>query len=477
MAEQTIRLDGEPKGAVLRFAPNPNGPLTIGHARGVVVNSYLARKYDGRFILRFDDTDPRTKRPLAEAYDWIIKDCQWLGATPDEIVKASQNMDTYHEIAKKLIYGGHAYVCVCQRQAFKTSKAQGIECPCRKNSIDKNIELWDMMHRDIKEGDAVLRIKTDMRHPDPALRDWSAFRIIDSEHPLTGDRYRVWPLLDFESAIEDHIRGVTHIIRGIDLMDSGLKQRFLYGYLGWEYPKTILWGRLSIEDIGKFSTSQMAQDIISGKYTGWDDPALPTLRALKRRGIAPESIRDFMLGLGLSNNAVSISLENIYSVNRKRLDSLVNRYFFISEPVRLHVDGIPGRTIRMPLHPSFKDRGVRQQCMSEKTCLYISRSDADFERQEIVKLMGLPCIEVTSVDDDAVHARYVCQSHKKARKIQCVQDYVACTIIRPDGRDEGFCETECAKLDVGTVVQFERYGFARLESKSADGLIFVFAHK
>ncbi len=477
MAEESIKLDGDPKGAVLRFAPNPNGPLTIGHARGVVVNSYLAKKYSGKFILRFDDTDPRTKRPLVEAYDWILEDCEWLGATVDEKVIASENMCTYYEYAVQLIKAGHAYVCSCERLAFKTMKSQGMKCPCRPNDPEKNMALWEAMHNDTPEGGAVLRIKTDMQHSDPALRDWTAFRIIDSDHPLTGDKYRVYPLLDFESAIEDHIRGVTHIIRGIDLMDSGLKQKFLYDYMGWEYPATILWGRLKIEDVGKFSTSQMGQDIASGKFTGWDDPALPTLRALRRRGIAPESIIEFMLSLGLSNNAISLSLDNLYSINRKRLDETTNRYFFIADPVKLHVEGIPGKTIRMPLHPSFKERGAREQCMQEESCFYISKADTEFGPSEVVKLMGLPCVEVSSVDADGVHTKYVPGNHKKTRKLQCVQDYVACTVIKPDGVDIGYCETECAELEVGTIVQFERYGFARLDSKSKDGLTFVFAHK
>jgi len=475
MAEETLKLSGDPKGAVLRFAPNPNGRLTIGHARGVVVNNYLAKKYDGKFILRFDDTDPRTKRPLPEAYEWIVEDCKWLGAVPDQIVRASENIDTYYSYAKKLIGAGHAYVCTCEQMAFKTSKAQGLACPCRPKTPEENLAGWEAMLSTTCEGEAVLRIKTDMSHDDPALRDWTAFRIIESDHPLTGDKYRVWPLLDFESAIEDHLRGVTHIIRGIDLLDSGLKQKFLYGYLGWEYPETILWGRLKIEDIGKFSTSQMAADIASGKFTGWDDPALPTLAAFRRRGIHPDSITEFMVSLGLSASAITISLDNLYSINRKRLDEKVNRYFFIADPTKLFVTGIPGKTIRMPLHPGFKERGVREQCMQDGSCLYISKKDSEMAAGEIVKLMGLPCIEVESVDADGIKAKYVPGRHKKTKKIQCVQNYVTCRLLRPDGVDEGYCEPQVAELPIGTVVQFERYGFARLEAKG-DDLTFVFAH-
>ncbi len=475
MAEETVRLEEDPEGAVLRFAPNPNGPLTIGHARGIVVNHHLARKYGGKLILRFDDTDPKTKKPLKEAYDWIIEDCGWLGCEPDEVVRASENLPVYYDHAVKLIESGKAYVCTCERNAFRTKKNQGIACPCRDNQVEENKSGWERMFSDYKEGEAVLRIKTDIKHPDPALRDWVAFRILDAEHPLTGLKYRVWPMLDFESAIEDHVRGVTHIIRGKDLMDSGLKQQYVYGYLGWTYPEVILWGRIKIGGLGKFSTSQMSEDIASGKYGGWDDPALPTLRAFRRRGIRPEAIKEFMLGLGLSDSAVSVSMDNLYAVNRRILDEETDRYFFIPDPVKLYVEGLPGKTVRMPLHPSFKARGVREWCIRQGSCLYISKRDLNFGRDETVKLMGLPCIQVESVEDGEVKAKYVPGSGKKKQKIQCIQEYVECTVLRPDGVDTGYCEPQCMELETGAIIQFERYGFCRLDSKE-DGLTFVFAH-
>ncbi|MFH1055145.1 MAG: glutamate--tRNA ligase, partial [Candidatus Altiarchaeota archaeon] len=465
MAEDTMRLEGNPTGVVLRFAPNPNGPLSLGHARGVVTNYYIAKKYQGRFILRFDDTDPRTKKPLKEAYTWIVEDCKWLQCEPDEVVTASENIESYYGYAVKLIEMGHAYICTCEREAFKTKKNQMLECPCRGKTPKENHEGWELMFNGYKEGEAVLRIKTDIRHPDPALRDWTAFRIIDDEHPLVGRRYRVWPMLDFESAIEDHVRGVTHIIRGIDLMDSGLKQKYVYDYLGWKYPNVILWGRIQIEETGRFSTSKMAEDIASGKYSGWDDPQLPTLRALKRRGILAESIKEFMLSLGLSDSAASVSMENLYSVNRKILDEKANRYFLIPDPIVLTVEGLPGKTIRMPLHPTFKDRGVREQCLREGICLQIPKKDALLTSGEIVKLMGLPCIRVESVGDGFVNAKYAPGEHKAAKKIQCLQDYMDCAVMKPDGTvDQGYCDPQCKNLDVGTILQFERYGFCRLDS-------------
>jgi glutamyl-tRNA synthetase len=477
MSEDNLKLPGDPKGAVLRFAPNPNGPLTLGHARGVITNHYLAKKYGGRFILRFDDTDPRTKKPVREAYKWIPEDCAWLGCPPDEIVTASENVESYYRYAEELIRKGHAYVCTCEREAFKTRKDQMLPCPHRGNSPEENMAGWKRMFDGYAEGEAVLRIKTDIAHPDPALRDWAAFRILEAEHPLVGGRHRVWPMLDFESAIEDHVRGVTHIIRGIDLADSGLKQKYLYDYLGWTYPEVILWGRIQLDEIGKFSTSKMAQDIASGLFSGWDDPRLPTLRALRRRGILPEAVKGLMLSLGLSDSAASVSMENLYSLNRSFLDGNTNRYFFIPDPVKLLAVGMPGKTVRLPLHPTFKERGVREYCLEEGGCLYIPRKDSDLKAGDVVKLMGLPCVTVQGVEDGVVKAAYSPADPKKAKKIQCIQEFVECEVMKPDGGlDTGYCEPQCARLEPGTIVQFERYGFARLERRQAGMLTFVYAH-
>ena len=269
---------------VMRFSPNPNGPPTLGSVRGIIINSEYAKRYDGKFILRFDDTDPQTKKPMLEAYDWYLKDCEWLDAVPDKVIIASDRIDIYYEYAEKLIKLQKAYVCFCSAEEFKANKDSKKPCPHREQDLDKNLKLWkEMLDGVYGEKEAVLRVKTDISHPNPALRDWVAFRIVKATHPRTGDKYLVWPMLDFESGLEDHLLGVTHIIRGKDLRDSGGRQRFLYDHFDWVYPETIHWGRIKIHEFGKFSTSSLKREIESGKYSGWDDPRLPTLSALKKK--------------------------------------------------------------------------------------------------------------------------------------------------------------------------------------------------
>ena len=312
-------LNNATKGkVVLRFAPNPNGPLSFGHARGLVINSTYREMYDGEFILRFDDTDTKVKPPMLEAYERIQEETTWLtGRSPDRVVIASDRIETYYEHASTMLEQGYGYVCRCSAEDFKEHRIAKTNCPCRTQSVQDNTTLWNMMlNGKYKPGDAVVRVKTDMTLKNPALRDWPALRIQDTaQHPHPrpeiGSKYTVWPLLDFQSAVEDHLQGVTHIIRGKDLMDSTRKQTLLYEHFGWTYPETLYWGRVKVHEWGGFSTSQMRSDIEGGRYTGWDDPRLPTLQALRMRGTQAEALRSFWLELGITQKDISVPLATL----------------------------------------------------------------------------------------------------------------------------------------------------------------------
>ena len=179
-----------------------------------------------------------------------------------------------------------------------TSFVAGAAASGFKHYYNRFAEEEDMNDGKINQGDAVVRVKTDLDLPNPALRDWPALRIQHAPHPMVGKLYKVWPLLDFQSAVEDHLQGVTHIVRGKDLMDSTRKQTLLYEHFGWKYPETLYWGRVKVHEFGGFSTSGMREDINQGKFDGWDDSRLPTISALRRRGFQSQAIREFWLDLG-----------------------------------------------------------------------------------------------------------------------------------------------------------------------------------
>lgn len=479
MMDFSFKLPGNTERVVVRFAPNPNGPPTLGSARGIVVNSELARQYKGEFIIRFDDTDPKVKKPLPEAYGWYLEDCEWLGAKPDKVVTASDRLDRYYKVAEELVKQGNAYVCTCSQEEFKRKKDLKKACQHRDTEADANLAEWrKMLAGEYREKEAVLRIKTEVDHPDPALRDWVAFRILEAEHPRqeVGSKYTVWPTLDLESAIEDHDQGITHILRGKDLMDSGKRQKYVYDYLGWTYPEVVLWGRVKIEDYGRLSTSGMAEAIANGEYEGWDDPRLPTIRALKRRGITADAIRNFMLDLGIGENDISLSTENLYAENRKILDPIADRYFFIPDPLEFIVEGAVNGEAKLPLNPSHREKGYRTLEYTAGKPVYLAREDiGSLEEGDEVRLMNLFNFKTAT---EPMRGVYAPGKNLKVKKIQWLQDYVNATVVMPDNtRVSGYCEPACKELDEGAIIQFERFGFARLDSKKDGELVFYYTHR
>ena len=467
-------LDGAEKGVVMRFAPNPNGPPTLGSARGIIVNSEYVKKYGGKFIIRFDDTDPVKKRPMPEAYGWYLEDCEWLGAHPDLVITASERVDQYYPIAEELIRRGGAYVCGCPQAVFKEHKDKGIECEHRGRSVEDNLSLWkQMLDGTLAEGQAVLRVKTDMHHKDPAIRDWPAFRIVTTPHPLVGAKYRVWPLLDFESAVEDHLLGTTHIIRGKDLADSGSRQRYLYAHLGWQYPRVIHWGRIKIHQFGSFSTSKLRKAIEAGEYSGWDDPRVPTVRAVRGRGIRAEALRKFMIDLGVGETDISISMDSIYAENRKIIDPEANRRFFVWDPVALEVEGDVPAVAHAPLHPAI-DRGTREIPAGKR--LFICKSDlAALKVGDNIRLKDLCNVQITSLEP----ARALFLAKDMGQRTRIIHwapvDGPRVVVMKPDGTDEGVGEAGIAE-ELGRVVQFERYGFVRISSVG-ERIVANFAHR
>ena len=457
---------------VMRFSPNPNGPPTLGSIRGIIVNSEYAKRYNGKFILRFDDTDPQTKKPMLEAYDFYLNDCEWLDAIPDEVIIASDRIDLYYEYAEKLIEMKKAYVCFCSAEEFKGYKDAKKQCPHRDLDPDENLKLWkEMVDGVYDEKEAVLRVKTDISHPNPALRDWVAFRIVKAIHPRTGDKYCVWPMLDFESGLEDHILGVTHIIRGKDLRDSGGRQRFMYDHFGWVYPETIHWGRMKVHEFGKFSTSSLKKEIESGKYSGWDDPRLPTSCALKRRGIKPQAIRNFMLNLGVLETDINLSLETLFSENKKVVDEIANRYFFVWDPVKIEIEG-GTKVANPPIHPNKKER----RTIKIGSELYLCKKDIlELELKDRIRLKDLYNIEITS--KDPLKAEFAGNTIKDKKIIHWVPiDGVKVKVITPEGEIYGIGEPLIQK-EVDKVVQFERFGFVRIDSIVDGTVVAYFTHK
>lgn len=458
-------LPGNTSSVVLRFAPNPNGPLTLGHSRGVVINSEYAKMHDGKVVLRFDDTDTRVKPPLADAYQWIEDEYEWLAGRPaDIVVRASDRMPIYLEYARKLLADGHCYVCRCPADEFRNHRESKEDCPCRSKDASENLAEWESMNDGtLGEGDAVVRIRTDMTLPNPALRDWPALRIQQTPHPMVADRYRVWPLLDFQSAIEDYEQGVTHIVRGKDLMDSTRKQSLLYEHLGWQYPETLYWGRVKVHEFGGFSTSSMRASIESGDREGWGDLRLPTIQSLRRRGFDARALRNFWVDLGVTQKDISVSMQTIESLNSSALDATVERRSFVASPVGLDLDGHDGAVVEPPRHPDGEISGTRSWVMAKS--IYIQEADC-----------GSGSLRLKEFADISISGSNITIDSLERSDNRPIVQWLPESMVReavlfvPNGDEIDVIEglLEDFELKVGNVYQLERIGFAMLEKMSDD---------
>ena len=468
-------LESADHGVVMRFAPNPSGPLHIGHARAAVLNDAYVKQYGGRYILRIEDTDPKRVDP--DAYAMVKEDIVWLGLGITETVTQSDRLHLYYDLCMQLIERRGAYVCTCDNEHFKALKNAKVACPCRDQPVEKNLELWErMLDHTFKEGEITVRIRTDLNHPDPAMRDFPAFRILDTPpHPKV--KAHVYPLMNFSVVADDHLLGVTHVIRGKDHIANTRRQRYIYDHFGWNVPVYRHYGRMGIEGV-VLSTSQMKVGIRDGTYSGWDDIRLGTLRALARRGISPDAVKNAVLAIGIGDTDISFSWDNLYAENKKIVDPIANRYFFVPKPVTAEIDGAQPHTAHAMLHPGDPSRGNRTLAFEGTVLLPGSEINPDVTMIRLKDLFnveirwdkGIPTFSYTG--DSLAQARSA-----KAHIIQWLpaQNALPCTLLTQEGEIAGVCEP-ALKQELGNVVQFERVGFVKIDSVGANGVKAYFTH-
>jgi glutamyl-tRNA synthetase len=478
---------------VTRFSPNPDCVLHLGSARAIILSHEYARMYKGKFILRFEDTDPKLKKPVLEFYDCIREDLAWLGCKPDEEYIQSDRLPVYYEYAEKLLREGNAYICNCKPEIFRKKILANKPCQCRNLPLEEQLVRWqNMVEGKYEEGTVVYRVKTDLNHPNPAVRDWPALRIIDTEkypHPRVGNKYKVWPLYNFACGIDDHLMGITHIIRGKEHLTNMVRQEYMYRHLGWKYPEAIHYGRLKITG-ASLSKSKIVEGMRKGLYKDWDDPRLATFAALRKRGITPEAIKKMIIDVGPKTSDVILSWENLYAYNRKILDASADRYFFVDNPIELKVKNIPKVFVaRLPLHPDQPQRGFREYTIKPKdgntATFWVSKRDVDASKIGVViRLMELFNVKIEDARSYSAEAVFVSESYEDARKIKAqlihwvpVGEDMPCEVVMPDATiAEGIAESACKKLKPNTIIQFERFGFVRIDKVDVK-LTAYYAHK
>ena len=475
--------DAEQGKVITRFPPEPNGYPHIGHAKAAIINSEYAKMYGGKFILRMDDTNPEAER--MEYHAAIKVGLEWLGIEFDIVKSTSDDMELFYEKGIELINLGKAYICTCKREDISKNRRERKACKCSMEDIEKNNKNWEKMNDKFKPGDAVVRFRGDMKADNAVMRDPVLFRIIEGKHYTLGEKYRIWPSYDMAVAIEDSIDGVTHAYRSkefelrkelIDAILDALKMR---------KPIQGFFSRLEFK--GMPISKRIIKPLIEeGKVTWYDDPRLPTLEALKRRGIKPEAIRKFIMSLGLTKANTLAPFDALEAFNRKFVDADSIRLFMVSNAKKLTIKNLPTSSIEIPNHP-INDMGKRTIEIDEN--FYISGDDAQSIKEGTqIRLLGLGNVVITKQGIE-LEGEFVENGERKdIPKIQWVPQKTAHKIkmiipktlfigdeFNEDSLEEldVFTEPHYLQLKEGEEIQFVRFGYCRKDSQNQA----IFTHK
>ena len=461
---------------VTRFPPEPNGFMHIGHAKAALLGSEYRKKYKGKFIVRFDDTNPSAEK--LEYYDAFLESFKWLGIEIDAIRNSSDDMDRFYGFAEKLIIDSKAYVCTCTQEKMRALRGESKCCEHRDRSSEENLEIWHkMVNRAMSKSEATLRYKGDMASLNTAIRDPVIFRIILEPHPLLGNRYAVWPTYDFAGPVEDSLDGVTHALRSKEYELRDEPYHAILHDLGLRHPIIIEFSRLGLQNT-TVSKRKLRKLIDEKLVEGWDDPRLPTIEGLKKRGILADAIREFVLSMGLSKVESEPTWDLLESINRKLLDPIAKRFFFVPDPVKLVVENAPKVDVKLAFHPDKSEYGERTIATGDT--FYVPGSDAnELKEGSIFRLIEAYNVKLVKKGNE-LRAKY--ESDEKAiqgPKLQWVAEGKAlpfsAIVLGPLLVDDtfnpksleikqGLVEDSAAQLKVGDHVQFVRFGFCRIDA-------------
>jgi glutamyl-tRNA synthetase len=476
-------LEGAEHGKVVtRFPPEPNGYPHIGHAKAAIIDEEYAKMYGGKLILRFDDTNPEAER--LEYYAAIKVGLDWLEVKYDRVKNTSDDIELLYKKCQEMLDGNYAYVCTCKQETISANRREMKPCKCSMGELEQNKDRWDKMFSKFGQGDAIVRFRGNMSSENTVMRDPVMFRIIETKHPLLGDKYRVWPSYDFAVAIEDSIDGVTHAFR---TKEYELRNELYYTILDllkMRKPKVIEFSRLGFEGM-PVSKRVLRPLIEEGKVSGYDDPRLPTLEALKRRGIRQDAIRKFVLSLGFTKADTLAPFETLESFNRKIVDPESIRLHMVKNPASIKIKDLPSSTITMPNHPT-KDMGKRT--IEHDGGFYVESEDVDkLKPGDAIRFMGLGNVKITSqsplegqyigdeLGADIPKVHWVAQKNAQKIKILIPSQLFIGEEFNVSSLQEinVFTEPHYNELKEGKEIQFVRFGYCRKDSM----LQAIYTHK
>jgi glutamyl-tRNA synthetase len=477
-------LEGAEQGNVItRFPPEPNGYPHIGHAKASIIDEEYAKMYGGKLILRFDDTNPEKER--LEYYAAIKVGLDWLGVKYDLVKNTSDDMELIYKKARELIDSGYAYVCTCDKDTISKNRREMQSCKCRVGNLEQNITRWNKMFDKFKPGEAIVRFRGDMSSENTVMRDPTLLRIIDESHPIHKDKYRVWPNYDFAVAIEDSSDGITHAFRTKEYELRTELYYILLDKLGMRKPKMMEFSRLEFEGM-PVSKRVLKPLVEEGKVSGYDDPRLPTLEGLRRRGIVPEAIRKFVISLGFTKSDTLPPFETLESFNRKIVDPTSVRLFIVFDPVKLTVINNNLTEVEITNHPQ-NDMGKRRIKIDGK--FFIPGHDIKtLKIGDEVRLIELYNMRITKIGSE-IEGEITSTDHKsEIPKIQWIprsnpvniEVLIPNTLFINDQFNDSSLEIKQAiteqyylELNVGAEIQFMRFGYCRKDSANQA----IYTHK
>lgn len=487
---------------VVRFPPEASGYLHIGHAKAALLNQYYQQAFDGKLIMRFDDTNPAKEN--AEFEKVILGDVELLEIKPDMFTHTSQYFDLMLQYCEKLIKEGKAFVDDTPAEEMKNERDQKVDSKNRNNSVEKNLKLWEEMKKGSDIGiKCCVRAKIDMQSTNGCLRDPTIYRCKPEPHPRTGTQYKVYPTYDFACPIVDSIEGVTHVLRTMEYHDRDPQFYWFIEALGIRKPYIWEYSRLSMTNT-VLSKRKLTWFVEQGLVDGWDDPRMPTVRGVLRRGMTVEGLRQFIQAQGSSRSVVFMEWDKIWAINKKVIDPIAPRYTALeSYPVPVNLKNITSdNTINVALHPKNPEIGNKTVWISKR--LLIDQADAktlkegenttfiNYGNVMIDKIHRAQDGSVTSIDGTPNLEN---KDYKKTLKITWLADtpqssmvetycvYFDHIISKPLlGKDEDFKqfighqtrweipmlgEIELSKVKVGDIIQLQRRGFFRVDVTSA----------
>ena len=477
-------LEGAEHGKVVtRFTPAPNGYPHIGHAKAAIISEEYTKMYGGKIVLRFDDTNPDDTR--LEYWAAIKVGLDWLGIKFDEEKNTSDDIELFYDKCMKMLKENSAYVCTCKRDTISKNRKEMTSCKCSNGDVKQNEDRWEKMFNKYKPGEAIVRFRGDMESKNTVMRDPVLFRINDARHPRLVEKYRVWPSYDFAVAVEDYTDGITHALRSKEYELRNELYHAILDALDMKHPKMMEFSRLEFKGM-PVSKRVLRPLIDEGKVSGYDDPRLPTLEALKRRGITPEAIRKFTLSLSLTKADTLAPFDSLEAFNRKIVDENSIRLFMVKDPRTLKIRNLPNSAVELPNHPSNK-MGTRK-VMIEDSVFLSSEDVKDLKIGDQLRLMGLGNVKITSINSEIIgeftddernvnfmKLQWVSQKNAHELKILIPQQLFVDDKFNEESLEEIHVYTEPHYLELkdGEEIQFVRFGYCRKDSSKQA----IFTHK